>query len=82
MYVPSAQAVTVELTQVQEHGPVYELLLEVGVYPEGEALPRIETVEMRDRHARFTISVDGEPADVRLDPGAWTLVRADFGRGF
>lgn len=84
-YVPSARAVTVELTQVQEHGPVYELLLDVGVYTEGEALPRIETVELTDRHERFTIPVDipadEEPADVRLDPDAWTLFRADFGRG-
>ena len=45
--------------------------LEVGIYVEGEAAPRIERIEMKEREASFEFAVgSGEKVEkVVLDPG-------------
>jgi len=81
-YDASAQAVRIELNQVQAGAP-FVMPLEVGVYLDGDLTPSlIETVEVTAGFHRFVISVPGEPDDVRLDPNTWSLFQADFeGRG-
>ena len=79
-YVPEAGAVVVEVRQVQEVG-LFTLPLDVGVYMEGDSRPTlVRTVEIGGGDERFVIPVDGEPSDVRLDPGTRALFRAEFGR--
>jgi hypothetical protein len=39
----------------------------------------VETVEITGGAQSFTIPVAAEPSEVRLDPGTWVLVQADFG---
>jgi len=79
-YDASAQAVRIELNQVQAGAP-FVMPLEVGVYVDGDLTPSlIETVEVTAGFHRFVISVPGEPDDVRLDPNTWSLFLADFDR--
>ena len=75
-----AGAVRVELRQVQETG-VFEMPLEIGVYMGQDPQPaQVVTVELDSASHSFAIPVEGEPADVRLDPDTWALFAAEFGR--
>ena len=75
-----AGVVRVTLRQVQETG-FFRMPLEIGVYMGRDPLPaRMVTVELRSASHDFVIPVDGEPSDVRLDPDAWALFAAEFGR--
>ncbi|MEZ4425646.1 MAG: M1 family aminopeptidase [Gemmatimonadota bacterium] len=79
-YDAARRAVVVELRQTQAGAP-FHLPLEVGIYSGGQRTPvRLETVELTGREHRFELPVDAEPADVRLDPGAWALFRGGMER--
>ena len=47
---------------------------------EGRYAIERELLQVNDRTNRFTISVDGEPGSVVLDPDTWVLMDADFVR--
>ena len=79
-YDAGAGMVVVELRQVQEGG-LFQVPLEIGVYGVGDLVPtRVTTVEVGEASHRFEIAVEGEPVDVRLDPGTWLLFRGEWGR--
>ena len=78
---PDRGVVAVELRQIQDRGPVFDLPLEVGVFYEGDLTPRsVHRIRLDDREGRFELDVDETPADVRLDPGTWTLFRGGLTR--
>ncbi len=79
-YDSGAGAVRVALRQVQETD-LFRMPLEIGVYMGRELLPaQVVTVEVDSASHDFVIPMEGEPADVRLDPHTWALFAADFGR--
>ena len=79
-YDAGAGAVRVALRQAQETG-LFRMPLEIGVFTGRDPLPaRVVTVEVDSASHSFVIPVEGEPSDVRLDPHAWALFAADFGR--
>ena len=69
-----------ELNQIQDDGYSFKMPVQLGIYFEGEAAPRIEVLRVDEMSNRFTISVDREPASLVLDPNTWVLMEADFGR--
>ncbi len=79
-YDAGARAIRVEVNQVQEVGPAFEIPLEVGIYVDGEELPRaVREVSVDDRFHRFVIPFDERPDEVRLDPNVKTLFEGRFG---
>ena len=79
VYDETAQAVRVELNQVQDVGS-FVMPLEIGVDMDGDQIADVmETVEITGDLQRFVISVPGEPVNVRLDPDTWALFQSDFG---
>ncbi len=81
-YDPTARAVRIELNQVHEVGPVFDLPMEVGLL-EGDGGPpaAIEELRVDQRFHRFVIPVDFVPTDVVLDPNTRLLFEGDFGPG-
>jgi aminopeptidase N len=69
--------VILSLEQKQEQ--LFEMPLEVGIYLEGEAEPRIERIEMKEREGRFEFAIDkGQTVEkVVLDPNVWVLMEKD-----
>jgi aminopeptidase N len=79
VYDPSAQAVRIELNQVQEVGS-FQMPLEIGVHVDADGVVDVmQTVEITGDFHRFVIPVPSEPTDVVLDPDSWALFQADFG---
>ena len=79
-YDPSARALRIELNQVHEVGPTYQLPLQIGLHRDGSDLPDlIEEVTVDARFHRFVIPVDFEPTEVTLDPNVQLLFQRDFG---
>jgi len=79
VYDPTAQAVRVELNQVQDVGS-FVMPLEIGVDMDGDQIADVRaTVEITGDFHRFVIPVPGEPVNVRLDPDTWALFQSDFG---
>ncbi len=79
VYDPTAQAVRVELNQVQDVGS-FVMSLDIGVDMDRDMIADIvQTVEITGDFHRFVIPVPGAPRDVRLDPNTWSLFQADFG---
>lgn len=70
--------VTLSLTQKQEL--LFEMPLEVGIYVEGEAEPRIERIVMKEREGSFEFAVgSGQKVEkVVLDPNVWVLMEKDL----
>jgi hypothetical protein len=54
--------------------------VEVAIEVAGEAEPRIERVELRERRQRFTIPLDRQPRSVALDPRDFVLMDAEVER--
>lgn len=79
-YDADSGTVTIEIRQTQDVGPLFHLALDVGVYEAGFLLPAtVETVQISGERHLFEVAVEGEPSEVRLDPGTWALFTADFG---
>lgn len=79
-YEAESGTLEVELDQVQAHGYTFEMPVQLGIYLDGEATPRMEVLRVDELSNRFTIPVDREPASVVLDPDTWVLMEADFQR--
>ena len=78
-YDSSSGTIEVELNQVQD-GYSFKMPLQMGIYaPDGSEVGA-ELLQVNERTNRFTISVDGEPGSVVLDPDTWVLMDADFVR--
>ena len=78
-YDSGAGTIEVELNQVQD-GYSFKMPVQLGIYaPDGSEVGT-ELLQVNDRTNRFTISVDGEPGSVVLDPDTWVLMDADFVR--
>jgi len=78
-YDAGAKEVVVELAQTQPGGP-YRLPLEVGIQEPGQADMAIDTADLRTAKQTFRFAADQAPDSVALDPHAWTLMDATFGR--
>ena len=52
--------------------------IEVGIYTDDAALPRLEALEVDEQQNTFTFPLDNAPTDVVLDPNTWVLMEADF----
>ena len=52
--------------------------IELGIYTDAAALPRLETLEVDEQQNTFTFTLDHAPTDVVLDPNTWVLMEADF----
>ncbi len=72
------QKVKLSLSQKQEL--LFDMPLEVGIYVEGEAGPRIERIVMKEREARFEFAVDGKVEKLVLDPNVWVLMEKEAGK--
>ena len=70
----------VELNQVQNDGYSFKMPVPLAIYGADGEEPRIELLQVDEMTNRFTISVDGEPESVVLDPDTWVLMDADFAR--
>ena len=72
-YLPARKAIQVTLAQTQAGDP-YRLSIDLGISKTANELPRVERFELSGRTATKTISVDGEPAAVTVDPNTWLLM--------
>jgi aminopeptidase N len=73
-YDPAKKQVVLEIRQAQPGAP-FVLPLEIGaIDAKGEM--RVHRVEMTSATGTFTLPIDTEPADVRLDPNSWLLLEA------
>lgn len=68
----TAKAIRVKVRQTQAGEP-YRLAVEMGI--DGA---RVERMEMRTREAEWTIPVENEPRELRLDPNTWLLAETRF----
>ena len=79
-YDSDAGAVRVDLRQVQATG-LFRMPLDIGVYMGRDRLPaQVVTVELDAASHSFSIPVDAEPSEVRLDPDTRALFAAEFER--
>ena len=79
-YDSDAAAVRVDLRQVQETG-LFRMPLDIGIYIGRDPVPaRVVTVELDAASHSFSIPVDAEPSEVRLDPDTRALFAAEFER--
>jgi hypothetical protein len=51
--------------------------IEVAIETAGEAAPRVERIELRERRQSLTILLDHEPRSVALDPRDFVLLDAE-----
>lgn len=81
-YDPIKKQLRITLDQVQKDGSLFEMPLEIGIYFEGQDRPQLEVIEVKEKSNVFTIDVDTEPENIRLDPNAWVLMDVvGFGKG-
>ena len=79
-YDSDAGVVRVDLRQVQETG-LFRMPLDIGIYMGRDPVPaQVVTVEVDAASHNFSIPVDAEPSDVRLDPDTRALFTAEFER--
>jgi aminopeptidase N len=74
-YDASNKRVVLELSQMQP-GEAYRLPLEIGLTTDG--VTKIEKIEFIQKHQRFELAADKEPATVALDPNTWALMETRF----
>jgi len=77
-YDAGTRRLTVTLNQVQTDDTFFRMPVEVGIYTEGTALPRVETLAVDERENTATFTLDAAPTDVVLDPNTWVLMEATF----
>ena len=79
-YDSGAGAVRVDLRQMQETG-LFRMPLDIGIYLGRDPVPaQVVTVEVDAASHNFSIPVDAEPSEVRLDPDTRALFAAEFER--
>jgi aminopeptidase N len=71
-YNAASKQIEVELSQTQQ-ADAYRLPVDIGITSGGKPAARVERVEMKTKHAVFTIASDTEPAAVSVDPDTWLL---------
>ncbi len=79
-YDAASRQLTVTLHQIQTDGTFFRMPIEVGIYTDDTALPRIEILDVDEQQNTFTFTLDDAPTDVVLDPNTWVLMEADFSR--
>ncbi len=80
-YDAASRQLTVTLNQkIQTDGTSFRMPIEVGIYTDDTALPRIEVLEVDEQQNTFTFTLDDAPTDVVLDPNTWVLMEAEFSR--
>lgn len=75
-YDPSRNQLTVQLAQTHGGAP-FKTALEIGIYTNDSATPRVEIVDLDQAEHTFTFALDGEPGRVALDPNVWLLMEGD-----
>lgn len=76
----SNNRVNIKLDQVQSDGSLFKMPVQVAIYYRGQAKPQMETVLANARSNVFTITAEGRPEKVILDPDMWVLMDADFSK--
>lgn len=66
-YDEAAKTLHITLNQVQK-GAVFNFPLEIGVFQEGDLIPRIEKVRIDKQAHKFTIPMSAKPNKIALDP--------------
>ena len=74
----AARVLRLDLEQLQAADP-YRMPVEVAIGVAGEAEPRTDRVELRERRQSFAIPLDREPRSVSLDPRDLVLMDALIG---
>lgn len=79
-YDEGERALEVELRQVQRVGPVFRMPIQLGIsFADGTAAP-VEVIQVDEEEDLFRVPLEREPAAVVLDPDAWVLMMAEFGK--
>jgi hypothetical protein len=83
-YDAAAKQVQVTLDQTQTSG-LYQMPIEVAIAvmrTPATATPvqTIQVMQLREQHQVFTFPSEAEPVSVTLDPNAWIMMQATFGR--
>ena len=73
-YDAKKKQVRIAIDQVQKDGSFFEMPLELGIYFKGEEQPQLKTVDVKRKSNVFTIDVDNEPEEIKLDPNTWVLM--------
>jgi aminopeptidase N len=76
-YDKKSKAVTIELTQAQEHG-TFDVPVEVGIYSTEESAPLIKALRLQPGKTKVQWPVDSEPKKLELDPRTVLLAEWDF----
>ncbi|MFB3132758.1 MAG: M1 family aminopeptidase [Rhodothermales bacterium] len=79
-YNAASRQLTVTLHQIQTDGTFFRMPIEVGIYTDDTALPRIEILDVDEQQNTFTFTLDDAPTDVVLDPNTWVLMEAEFSK--
>lgn len=72
----TAGVLRLQLEQLQAGAP-YRMPIEVAFAVEGEAEPRVERLDLRERRQGFSFPLAARPGAVRLDPRDFVLMTAD-----
>ena len=76
-YDAAAKQVVITLDQTQS-SDVYRMPIGVGIVK--GATEEMHTMDLRERHQVFTFPAAAEPSMVELDPYAWVMMQATFGK--
>ncbi|MEO8501938.1 MAG: M1 family aminopeptidase, partial [Vicinamibacteria bacterium] len=74
-YDAAAKAVRLNIDQTQPAAPL-RMPIEVSLEVEGESVPRMAKIEVRNQHDRLVIPLDKAPKSLTLDPRTVVLMDA------
>jgi aminopeptidase N len=78
-YDSESGSVVVDLRQVHDVGPTFDMPFDIQVRFDDGRDPLVESVRIDEQSEQFVLPVEGLPSDVHLDPNTRTLFMADFG---
>jgi aminopeptidase N len=76
-YDAKSKSVTINLAQAQKN-QIFKFPLEVGIYLEGVAGPKIEKAEIEAANAKLTFPVVSKPVKIELDPNVNLLFEGNL----
>ncbi|HVZ97739.1 MAG TPA: M1 family metallopeptidase [Chitinophagaceae bacterium] len=77
-YDPLKKEMIIDLNQTQKNSYVFDVPVEIGVYENGNPVPKISRFRVNTKTARFTIPVEDKPEKVVFDPRTILLATIDF----
>ncbi|MBX2872772.1 MAG: M1 family metallopeptidase [Saprospiraceae bacterium] len=73
-YNENSKAIEITLNQVQQDDSRFEMPLEIGIHFKEAEQVQLEVLPINKKSNQFTIQVEAEPEEVRLDPNTWVLM--------